>query len=199
MSVLARLISDSILVGFKAGAALTIIIIQLPNLLGIVSGGHDFFERAIQLIGRLDQTNYIVLAIGAVATLALLSGERLLPGRPVALGVVAIAIIAASGFGLPSFGVPITGAIPAGLPSLTGPALRLRDVEGVFPLAAGCLLLAYIESVSAARTFAGMHGYSVDTRQEFLGIAFGKFARKPVRNSRHTARANEPKTSASGV
>jgi SulP family sulfate permease len=66
--------------------------------------------------------------------------------------------------------VPITGEIPAGLPTLEGPALRLRDVEGIVPLAAGCLLLAYIESVSAARTFAAKHGYALDPRQEFLGI-----------------------------
>jgi MFS superfamily sulfate permease-like transporter len=56
------------------------------------------------------------------------------------------------------------------LPSLAGPALRLRDVEGIVPLAAGCLLLAYVEGVSAARTFAAKHGYALDPRQEFLGI-----------------------------
>jgi len=56
------------------------------------------------------------------------------------------------------------------LPTLEGPALRLRDVEGIVPLAAGCLLLAYIESVSAARAFAGKHGYALDVRQELLGI-----------------------------
>jgi len=53
---------------------------------------------------------------------------------------------------------------------LAGPALRIRDVEGIFPLAAGCLLLAYIEGVSAARTFAAKHGYALDPRQELLGI-----------------------------
>src|SRR5262249_59456386 len=37
-------------------------------------------------------------------------------------------------------------------------------------LAAGCLLLAYIEGVSAARTFAAKHGYVLDPRQELLGI-----------------------------
>ena len=105
-------------------------------------------------------THYLVLAIGVVAIVLLVLGERLLPGRPVALGVVALSIVAASVLGLPALGVPITGEIPAGLPSLEGPALRLRDVEGIVPLAAGCLLLAYIESVSAARTFAAKHGYA---------------------------------------
>ncbi len=79
-------------------------------------------------------------------------------------------------FGLPALGVPTTGEIPAGLPSLEGPALRLRDVEGIVPLAAGCLLLAYIEGVSAARTFAAKHGYELDSRQEFLGIGAANVA-----------------------
>ena len=59
---------------------------------------------------------------------------------------------------------------------MAGPALRLRDVEGIVPLAAGCLLLAYIEGVSAARTFAAKHGYALDPRQEFLGIGAANLA-----------------------
>jgi MFS superfamily sulfate permease-like transporter len=62
------------------------------------------------------------------------------------------------------------------LPTLEGPALRLRDVEGIFPLAIGCLLLAYIEGVSAARTFAAKHGYALDPRQEFLGVGVANLA-----------------------
>jgi SulP family sulfate permease len=106
----------------------------------------------------------------------LVLGGRLLPGRPVALVVVALFIVIASVFGLPALGVPITGEIPRGLPSLGGPALRLSDVEGIVPLAAGCLLLAYIEGVSAARTFAAKHGYTVDPRQELLGLGAANLA-----------------------
>src|SRR5438552_8983909 len=39
LSTLVRLVSDSILVGFKAGAGLTIIMSQLPNLFGVAGGG----------------------------------------------------------------------------------------------------------------------------------------------------------------
>jgi len=170
LSVLVRLISDSILVGFKAGAGLTIIMTQLPSLFGISGGGHNFFERAVLLLGQLGQVQYLVLAIGVLAIAVLLAGERAFPGRPVALVVVVLAIVAASVFGLPALGIPITGEIPQGLPSLALPRLRLRDVDGIFPLAAGCLLLAYIEGVSAARSFATKHGYELDPRQEFLGL-----------------------------
>jgi high affinity sulfate transporter 1 len=176
LSVLVKLISDSILVGFKAGAGLTIAMTQLPSLFGVKGGGHNFFERAFLLAGQLGQMQYLVLVVGVIAIGLIIIGERLLPGKPIALGVVVLAIIAATLLGLPARGVPITGDIPAGLPTLEGPALRLRDVEGIVPLAAGCLLLAYIEGVSAARTFAAKHGYALDSRQELLGIGAANLA-----------------------
>jgi len=176
LSALVKLISDSILVGFKAGAGLTIAMTQLPSLFGVKGGGHNFFDRAWLLAGQFGQIHYLILIVGVVAIGLIVFGERLLPGKPVALGVVALSIIAATLLGLPALGVPITGEIPAGLPALSGPALRLRDVEGIIPLAGGCLLLAYIEGVSAARTFAAKHGYALDPRQELLGIGAANLA-----------------------
>jgi sulfate permease, SulP family len=176
LSALVKLISDSILVGFKIGAGLTIAMTQLPSLFGVAGGGHNFLERAVRLAGQLGQLDVLVLAVGVVAIVLLVVGGRMLPGKPVALVVVAVAIVAASVLGLPALGVPTTGHIPAGLPSLEGPVLRLRDVEGIVPLAAGCLLLAYIEGVSAARAFAAKHGYALDPRQEFLGLGAANLA-----------------------
>ncbi len=146
LSALVKLISDSILVGFKAGAGLTISMTQLPSLFGVAGGGHNFFERVVLFAGQIGQTHYLVLSHRHRRNRAARARRtRWLPGKPVALAVVALSIIAASVLGLPALGVPTTGEIPAGLPTLEGPALRLRDVEGIIPLAAGCLLLAYIE------------------------------------------------------
>ncbi len=130
LSVLVKLISDSILVGFKVGAGLTIAMTQLPSLIGTAGGGHNFFERAVLFAEQLSQTHYLVLAIGTAAIMLLVLGERRLPGKPVALGVVGLSIVAASVFGLSALGVPTTGTIPPGLPRLAGPALRLSDVDG---------------------------------------------------------------------
>ncbi|MBO0718126.1 MAG: SulP family inorganic anion transporter [Rhizobiales bacterium] len=176
LSILVRLISDSILVGFKAGAGLTIIMTQLPSLLGVSGGGHNFFERLVLLLGELGQIHFLVLIIGGLAIMLLYVGERAFPGRPIALAVVVLAIVVASVLGLPALGIPITGEIPSGLPSLGLPTLRLHDVDGIFPLAAGCLLLAYIEGVSAARSFASKYGYELDPRQEFLGLGAANLA-----------------------
>jgi high affinity sulfate transporter 1 len=176
LSMLVRLISDSILVGFKAGAGLTIIMTQLPSLFGVAGGGGDFFERVITLIRQLGGTHWTVLAIGIVAILLLLLGERFLPGRPVGLTVVAGAILLATFLGLPSLGVPVTGAIPTGLPGLAVPTFGLLKFNELFPLAAGIVLLAYVEGVSAARSFAARHGYPLDVRQEFLGLGAANLA-----------------------
>ena len=52
----------------------------------------------------------------------------------------------------------------------------MRDVDGVIPLAFACLLLAYVESVSAARALAQAHGYEIDPRQELLGLGAANLA-----------------------
>src|ERR1700758_2795361 len=64
LSALVKLISDSILVGFKAGAGLTIAMTQLPGLLGVAGGGHNFFERVYLFVGQLGQTQLLVLVVG---------------------------------------------------------------------------------------------------------------------------------------
>jgi MFS superfamily sulfate permease-like transporter len=79
-------------------------------------------------------------------------------------------------FGLPALGVPVTGNIPTGLPAFEVPTFGMLEFQELFPVAAGCLLLAYIEGVSAARSFAAKHGYSLDVRQEFLGLGAANLA-----------------------
>ncbi|MET0677163.1 MAG: SulP family inorganic anion transporter [Bradyrhizobium sp.] len=176
LSMLVRLVSDSILVGFKAGAGLTIIMTQLPSLFGVSGGGRHFFDRAVMLAGQLGDMHLIVLAIGLAAIVLLLLGARLLPGRPVGLAIVILSIVVATLLGLPALGVAVTGEIPQGLPGLSMPTFGLLEPDELFPLAAGILLLAYVEGVSAARSFASRHGYPLDVRQEFLGLGAANLA-----------------------
>lgn len=175
LSGLVNFISETILVGFKAGAALTIGMTQLPKLFGVPGGGDSFFERAWILGGQLDDTKLVVLAIGSVAIVLLVVGERLLPGRPVALGVVAAAIMTTAIFSLQNYGVTTVGELPAGLPSMSWPALHVRDVDGVLALAAACFLLAYVEGISASRAIAERHGYAINPRQELLALGAANF------------------------
>ena len=176
LSSLVNFISETILLGFKAGAALTIAMTQLPKLFGVAGGGENFFERIVVLGGQLPDTNLAVFAFGVGALAVLLLGEKFLPGRPVALVVVVISIIVLSVTPLIDLGFKVVGALPQGLPDFRLPGLRVADVDGVIPLAFACLLLAYVESVSAGRTLAQTHGYEIDPRQELLGLGAANLA-----------------------
>ena len=176
LSSLVNFISETILLGFKAGAALTIALTQLPKLFGVNGGGEHFFERVLILGSQIPETNLAVLTFGLVALAVLLLGEKLLPGRPIALMVVVVSIVVLSVTPLASLGFSVVGALPQGLPDFQLPGLRVRDVDGVMPLAFACLLLAYVESVSAARTLALKNGYEINPRQELLGLGAANLA-----------------------
>ncbi len=170
LSTLTSFISETILLGFKAGAALSIAATQLPALFGVPGGGTNFFSRVLTVGEQLGQLSPATTGVGLAALLLLLGGERILPGRPVALMVVALSIIVVAFTPLRQAGLKLVGSVPSGLPAVSFPDQRPRDVDGIIPLAFGCLLLAYIEGVSAARTFAAKHGYPLDVRQELLGL-----------------------------
>jgi len=176
LSSLMSFVSETILLGFKAGAALTIAMTQLPKLFGIRGGGEHFFERAAAIARQLPDTNLAALAFGLTAIGLLLVGEKRMPGRPVALAVVALSIVALSVTPLANLGLPVLGEVPRGLPELRVPGFHLSDIDDVLPLAFACLLLAYVEGVSAARTLAERHGDVIDTRQELLGLGGANLA-----------------------
>src|SRR5215813_11743536 len=176
LSSLVSFISETILLGFKAGAALTIALTQLPKLFGVPGGGENFFERLWILGTQLGSTNFAVLGFGLAAIGLLVAGEKFFPGRPIALFVVAASIVTLSLTPLAQLGFKTVGALPVGLPDFAFPSLRPRDVDGVIPLALACFLLAYIEGVSAARTLSERHGDAVDARQELLALGAANVA-----------------------
>lgn len=176
LSAVVNFISEAILLGFKAGAALSIASTQLPRLLGVSGNGDTLFERLDALVRHLPETNPVVLAVAAVALLLLLAGERLLRGRPVALLVLMLAIVSVPLLHLEEHGVTVVGDIPRGLPHVRLPALTLADLQQVTHLAFACFLLAYIEGITTARTFGLSHRYAVDPRQELLGLGMANLA-----------------------
>jgi SulP family sulfate permease len=169
LSTLTSFISETVLLGFKAGAAFSIAVTQIPALLGIAGGGYNFIERVLRIGQQFYQSQPLVVAIGCASLVLLWLGERFLPGRPIALCVVIISIVFISVTNLATR-VATVGELPSGLPSLGLPMLRITEVDGIIPLAFAALLLSYIESVSAARAFAAKHGYKLDVRQELLGL-----------------------------
>ena len=169
-------ISESVLMGFKAGAAITIALTQLPKLFGVKGGGSGFFERADILISQIPETNLAVLIFGVCAIILLVVAEKMLPGRPTAIILVIASIIIVSFTSLSDFKFSIVGVIPPGLPEFHLPSVHLADLDGVFPLAFACFLLAYIESVAAAKTQANLGDYEIDSRQELLALSAANIA-----------------------
>lgn len=163
-------ISESTMLGFKAGAALSIASMQLPKLLGVTGGGDNFFERLATVFHQLGTANMTVIVFGVGSLLTILAGARLLPGQPVALAVVILSTGIVSIFGLAEQGVRVVGLIPPGLPSFAMPSVQVTQIEGLLELAFACFLLSYVESIAAARAFASKHHYSINPRQEFLGL-----------------------------
>ena len=176
LSSIINFISETVLLGFKAGAAIAIGMTQLPKLFGLPGGGDSFFSRLATLFGQLSDTNMIVLLFGIIAILLLLTGEKLLPGKPTAIVIVIISILVITFTPLGLMGFKTVGIIPSGLPKLHLPTLNMQDITHVMPLAFACFLLAYIESVSAAKTLAQNNGYEIDARQELLALGVANFA-----------------------
>jgi SulP family sulfate permease len=176
LSSIINFISETVLVGFKAGAAITIGLTQLPKLFGVAGGGETFFSRLTILMNQLPDTKVYVLVFGIVAIGLLLFGEKLMPGKPVAIFVVALSVLVITFSPLGSSGFKTVGIIPRGLPQLHLPSFNLKDIGAIIPLAFACFLLAYIETVSAAKTLAQKNGYDINARQELLALGMANLA-----------------------
>ncbi len=176
LSSVINFISETVLVGFKAGAAIMIGLSQLPKLFGVAGGGESFISRVTTLGSQLPDTQIAVLIFGILAIILLLAGEKILPGKPVAIVIVAISIIIISITPLGGSGFKTVGVMPSGLPELHWPTLHLKDIGHIAPLAFACFLLAYIETVSAAKAIAQKHGDDIDARQELLALGIVNLA-----------------------
>lgn len=176
LSSIINFISETVLLGFKAGAAIAIGLTQLPKLFGVPGGGESSFDRITILFTQLSATNIYVLIFGVLAIVLLITGEALFPGKPVAIFIVALSVLIITLFPLGSMGFKTVGVMPGGLPELRLPTLSLEDIGNILPLAFACFLLAYIESVSAAKTLAQKNGYDIDARQELLALGVANLA-----------------------
>lgn len=169
-------ISDSVMLGFKAGAALAIATTQLPKLFGVPGGGQSFFTRLVALVQQWPQFNYYVLGFGAIVLVLLFLGEKFFSGRPIAILLVIASILAVSLTPLGNIGLSTVGLIPAGLPEFHVPTLYGADIDEIFTLAFACFLLAYIETVSSAKAMAQKNGYKINPRQELLALGIVNLA-----------------------
>lgn len=170
----ANFISSPVLIGFKAGIGLVIVLDQVPKLLGIHITKEGFFRDILSIVGHLSETSLLTLAIAAAALIALLALERLWPHSPAPLLAVAVGIALSWFAGLEALGVSTVGFIPQSLPSITLPSLGL--VQELLPGALGIALMSFTETIAAGRAFAAPPDPPIRPNRELLATGAANLA-----------------------
>ena len=171
LGFVANFISEPVLVGFKAGIGLVIVVDQLPKLMGLHIHKEGFFRDLVSIGAHAPETSTMTLAV-ALATFAIIFVfEKWIPRWPAPLVAVAAAIGAAAFLGLGDRGVSLVGAIPGGLPVLTLPDLSLA--ADLWAPAMGIALMSFTESIAAGRAFAQRNDPRTDSNQELVAIGAG--------------------------
>src|SRR5262245_5530074 len=170
LGFVANFISEPVLVGFKAGIGLVIVLDQVPKLLGIHFQKGSFVQNLLAIAGGIPTASMATVAVGAAMIGILVAIERRLPRAPAPLIAVACGIAATSLLGLQAYGVETVGHVPTGLPSLTMPSLAL--ISGLWPAALGIALMSFTETIAAGRAFAAPGEPPPLANRELLATGF---------------------------
>ena len=203
-----ELLSKPIRYGYMNGIALTVLISQVPKLLGFsidAAGPGRSLWAIVTAVGD-GQINWIAFAVGAgvLATILLLKGNRLLPG--VLIAVVGATVIVAA-FDLPARGVKVLGSLPQGLPGIAFPWIDLADLGAIVVAGTAMALVSFADTSVLSRAYAHRLGRPVDANQEMIGLgaanlAAGLFQGFPISSSASrtpVAEAAGAKTQLTGV
>ena len=198
MGWIAQFLSRAVVTGFLFGAAIDVVIGELPKLTGTKVTGSNPIQELWSWLGTLGDASLATVAVGAVA-LAVVFGVRVIAPRiPGALVLVVGGLLASWLFDLGAHGVALVGEVPRGLPSLQVPdASLLRDHASTIALAAVALvLIGFSQTAGDARTFAARHHYRIDINQEsaaqgMANAGAGLFQGMPVSTSLSASSLND--------
>lgn len=175
---LANFLSHPVISGFISGAALLIIVSQLPAFLalpGWPSGLPVLTDASLTvLLLGLGSLAWLLYARRWLAPqlqrLGLAAPSATLLARLAPILVVLLGILLSIWLDLPSRGVPVVGEVPAGLPAL---ALSLPELSSLRALLLPALLISlvgFVESVSIAQSLARRRRQRIDANRELLGL-----------------------------
>ena len=173
------LLSKPVRLGYLNGIALTVIVGQLPKLLGFSSSGDNLIQEAISLVQGVAQgmTNWTSFAIGASCLAIVLIFKRRWPKIPGVLIAVVGATIVVGVFDLAvTAGVSVVGPLPQGLPSFQIPIVSLADLGALAAGAIAITLVSFADTSVLSRTFALRGGYTVDQNQEMIALGAANVA-----------------------
>lgn len=158
------LMSQPVLRGFTTGAAVLIILSQVPAALGVEPASGGPVQAVVEALAAPDKWDPTAVLIAVVSLIAMVGFRYLGPLFPGALVVVIGGILMANGL---EYQGPTVGEIPAGLPPLNlGLPWRMAPqllLPGVI-----IALVGFADAAAIARTFASRERKHWDPDREFL-------------------------------
>ena len=173
MGWIAQFLSRAVVTGFLFGAAIDVVIGELPKLTGTDVSGDNSFQELRSWFGSLAETSGSTLVVGAIALIVVFGLRRIAPRVPGALVLVVGGLLASWTLDLEGRGVAVVGTVPRGLPSFDVPDLGLMwdHVVVVVLAAVAVTLIGFSQTAGDARAFAAKHRYQVDINQESVAQA----------------------------
>ncbi|MFF0739693.1 SulP family inorganic anion transporter [Streptomyces sp. NPDC004111] len=190
LGYVAELISKPTMIGYMNGLALTILIGQLPKLLGFKTDADGLIDQCAAVVQGLADGRAVpaAVAVGCGGLVLILALQHWLPRVPAVLVMVVLAIAAVVAFDLGARGVSLVGVLPEGFPPLTLPRITLDDLGPLLAGALGIAVVSLADTISNASAFASRTGQEVRGNQEMAGVgaanlAAGLFQGFPVSTS----------------
>ncbi len=204
-----ELLSKPIRYGYMNGIALTVLISQLPKLLGfsIVSAGplRDLVRIGEGVAGGKANWTAFAVGVGALVAILVLKRYKRIPG--LLLAVVAATIVVGVLNLDVTAGVKVLGPLPQGLPSFALPFITPAQLGQVIIGGCAVAMVAFADTSVLSRTYAARTRTPVDPNQEMVGLgaanlAAGFFQGFPISSSSSrtpVAEAAGAKTQLTGV
>ncbi len=194
----AQFLSKAVITGFLAGAAVDVVVGELPKLTGTSSEGDSAWRELATWLQGLGDIHWATVAVAVAALAVILTLRFTAPKVPGALVLVVGGLIASGLFDLGDHGVTLVGDVPRGLPAPELPdASLVGDHYATIAIAAAALLLiGFSQTAGDARAFAARHRYRIDVNQESVaqGLAnagAGVLQGMPVSTSLSASSLNE--------
>jgi MFS superfamily sulfate permease-like transporter len=164
----ANFVAKPVLRGVTMGLSLTIIIMQLPKLLGMHILTRNPIERVIAIVQEIPSINLAAAAVGIIS-LAVLFAWRW-PKQPASLWVVIASVIASYFLPLEGWGVELVGNIELQPSALSIESLYDADWIGAIQMSAALCLMVYAESYSSIHSTAARHGLHPNSNRDLVAL-----------------------------
>jgi len=168
LGFIASFISAPVLVGFKAGIGLVIVVDQIPKLLGVHFNHGHFFQNIVSIADHLPQASLATVLLAVVMLSLQIGLQRFLPRVPASLVTVAVGIAASAALGLNRFGIDLVGKVDPGLPSFSFPNQALFTY--LWPAATGIALMSFVETIAAGQAFRSDDEPRPNPNRELLAL-----------------------------